>query len=736
MPSFVYPNLLWALALVAIPVLIHLINLVRQRRVAWAAMEFLLASQRKNSAWIRLKELLLLLLRIGAFVGVVLVLAEPLWNREFALRLAGRRTHRIVLLDDSYSMSDRWADTSAFDAGKQVVERLGEQAALAANPQRLTLVRFSAAPSAGRAAQPDLVEEPVDSDFASRLSAILAVIAPSEQAVGPEAALALADTLTATDRGDDVVVTLISDFRKSQWNEPRTLAQALHKLAERGHRLELVQCVDAEHANLAITSLEPAEGSKAAGVSFSMAVTIANKGPQAAREVAVMFEQDGQLRPALVLDEIAAGESQRRTFPVFFSTAGEHGVAVHLPADSVAADNHRYQVLQMPLAVPVLIIEGAAGEGDGRFLQAALAPGGAVKTGVSPQLEGPTFLNSADLNKFHTIYLTDVPRLDDAGLKALEKFVRSGGGLGVFMGPRCQTSWYTDAFYRKGQGPFPLPLAGATQLLVDRLEKAPDLEITDHPMFRVFRGERNSFLSAVTFDRFFAAPPDWKPAATSATRVIARLRNGSPLAVEQDWGQGRVLTVLSTAAPVWNNWGLNPSFVVAMLEMQSRLDGRPVAAPAKTVTAPLEVVLDPTRYAGQARLVPPLGGTLGPRTLDLLRTPEGMKLAFADAWTSGIYDVQLSTADNQSETRRFAFNVDTAESEMARFDAAQLSRRLPGIRFDYRPAAQYSAAAHDLAGSNLTDMILYVLLALLVGEQLLASVASYHPRAATRSVRR
>ncbi|MGH7137009.1 MAG: BatA domain-containing protein, partial [Pirellulales bacterium] len=42
MQSFINPSLLWGLALVAVPVLIHLINLLRHRRVPWAAMEFLL----------------------------------------------------------------------------------------------------------------------------------------------------------------------------------------------------------------------------------------------------------------------------------------------------------------------------------------------------------------------------------------------------------------------------------------------------------------------------------------------------------------------------------------------------------------------------------------------------------------------------------------------------------------------------------------------------------------------
>ncbi len=48
-------------AFAALPVLIHLINMMRHRRVKWAAMDFLLQSYKRNRNWIFLKQLLLLL---------------------------------------------------------------------------------------------------------------------------------------------------------------------------------------------------------------------------------------------------------------------------------------------------------------------------------------------------------------------------------------------------------------------------------------------------------------------------------------------------------------------------------------------------------------------------------------------------------------------------------------------------------------------------------------------------
>ena len=81
MPAFDFaPLVWWGLPLVAAPVLIHLINLLRHRRVRWAAMELLVASQKKYKTRILLRQLLLLALRTAAVAGIVLALAQPRWR--------------------------------------------------------------------------------------------------------------------------------------------------------------------------------------------------------------------------------------------------------------------------------------------------------------------------------------------------------------------------------------------------------------------------------------------------------------------------------------------------------------------------------------------------------------------------------------------------------------------------------------------------------------------------------
>ena len=103
--------------------------------------------------------------------------------------MGGTRTHHIMLLDDSFSMSDRWEDTDAFAEAKKVVERIGGEAARQPHPQLLTLLRFSRVGRFQRAAEPDLLKQPVGGETPDKLAELLGRLKVSQTAAGPIPAL-------------------------------------------------------------------------------------------------------------------------------------------------------------------------------------------------------------------------------------------------------------------------------------------------------------------------------------------------------------------------------------------------------------------------------------------------------------------------------------------------------------------------------------------------------------------
>jgi hypothetical protein len=735
MPSFLHPALFWTLGLptlgvVALPVLIHLINMMRHRRVDWAAMEFLLLSQKKNRTWVMLKQLLLLLLRMLAVAAVVFVVAQPLLRNQWGNLLHGTQTHHIVLLDDSFSMSDRWADTDAFSEAKKVVERLGAEAARQVQPQAFTLLRFSQAGQFQRRTQPDLLKQPVGAEFVDKLNQSLAKLKVTQTAAGPIGAIQAIGQLLGSADGERRVVYVVSDFRVRQWGDPTDLRKELQQLNEAEAEIHLVNCIDKTRPNLAIASLAPADGIRAAGVPWFMEVAVQNFGPTVVREVPVLLSEDGHARPAVTLAEIPPGRVVKERFLVHFPNAGPHQIEARLDGDAVAADNYRYGAIELPADVPVLLIDGDARAYDARFLNWALAPGGAVRTGIRPQIETPRYLSLKPLDDFHVICLANIERLEKSAIDALEKFVAGGGGAAFFLGEHSQGKFFNDALYRGGQGLFPAPLGREAELLVDRLEPAPDVQVDKHFIFRVFAEKRNTFLPAVTVQRYFAVAEGWQPPPDSTVRVVARLRNAAPLVVERGFGKGRVMAFLTTAAPAWNNWARNPSFVVAMQDLQAYLARRAADEGSRLVGAPLEVTLDPARYKPQVRFVAPDEAGAPNAPTDAVRNADGMlQVSLPDTDASGFYEARLTRTDETPEVRHYAINVDPGEGELAALDAQQLAPRLEGVKYQYEQAAALQFSASESTGYNFGETLLYLLILLLIGEQVLAWSASYHPAA-------
>src|SRR5712691_5806622 len=92
-------------ALVSAPILIHLINRMRFKRIRWAAMEFLLKSQKRNRRRLIIEQLILLLLRC-LLVLLAAFLVARFVGPALGLTPTSSTTH-VVVLDDTVSMTDR-----------------------------------------------------------------------------------------------------------------------------------------------------------------------------------------------------------------------------------------------------------------------------------------------------------------------------------------------------------------------------------------------------------------------------------------------------------------------------------------------------------------------------------------------------------------------------------------------------------------------------------------------------
>ena len=93
----------------------------------------------------------------------------------------------------------------------------------------------------------------------------------------------------------------------------------------------------------------------------------------------------------------------------------------------------------------------------------------------------------------------------------------------------------------------------------------------------------------------------------------------------------------------------------------------------------------------------------------------------------GVYELQFTAGDGASDLRRVTRNAATSESDLATLDGRQLAEALPGIEYVLHTADEVQRQAERVAGVNITPWVFAALAALLVVEQILAYVCSYHP---------
>lgn len=122
--KFINPNYLWFLLLILVPIIIHLFNFKRYKRIYFSNIKFLqqlVASNRKKS---KLQELIRLLLRVLAIVFLVLAFARPYFSDNVTKTIRNSTDVTNIYIDNSFSMSAKTQNSSALEVAKNSAIKL------------------------------------------------------------------------------------------------------------------------------------------------------------------------------------------------------------------------------------------------------------------------------------------------------------------------------------------------------------------------------------------------------------------------------------------------------------------------------------------------------------------------------------------------------------------------------------------------------------------------------------
>ena len=357
--SFLQPLLLIALPLALLPVIIHLIHLHRRRAVRWAATMFLRAAQRMNQGLSKLRQYLILALRVLALAALILMEGRPLAGGLLGLT-GGAPDTVLLLIDRSASMEQQnlatglsKRATGLANLANAIDEAYGSRSRLVLIDSA-TLTTQSVENAAALRSLPTLGGTATASDIPALLQTALDHI-----------------TTNQTGRTD---LWLLSDLRQNDWDAAggrwETLRSAFSSL--QGLRFHLLSYPEPAQNNLALrverTTRRATSGGNAE-LLLDLRLTRPEGPPDSPLEVPLRITLNGTsstLNLTLKEKELVL---QGHSIPLDQATKTGWG-QIELPADTNPADNRAAFVFGEPAPLRSVLI--TSDEDVSRPLKAAL----------------------------------------------------------------------------------------------------------------------------------------------------------------------------------------------------------------------------------------------------------------------------------------------------------------------------------------------------------------------------
>ncbi len=766
------PALAGFAALLAVPLVIHLLNRRRYRTVPWAAMEFLLQAYKKKRKKLQVENLLLLLLRCAIPVVLAFVFARPYFGPDSLLSVVGEpKREVIVVLDESYSMSRRAGSGTLFQTAIEQIRRL--VAGLKAEREdRISLLTFGKEPrlhcvaagfadferKLGALARPQYER----ADLGRMLDVLLTEVLDKQVQGHPEVwivsdfqgvtfdepANAATSAVAAVDPTAAAVAGSPASAATDGVELPGTTGSKMRRLGERS-ALHLVNLTDGAlpPENAAVTELRPSEPIAIQGQPIRLSATITRGGR--ATSGSGRFRVGDVERP-MTFSYDAEGKA---TVELYHSCAisGDVGVEFRLDEDDLPDDDARFLRLPVKSSLPVLVVDGApAGadplEGAAGNLVLILDPNyGDLEAEGYRRFFEPTVVpwyelsrSKPDFAKYEAVIFVNVREIEaEKVMPELLSYVEGGGGALFLLGDQLWPQTWNERLY-KGDGSGLMPLRIASEPVGEAYDPAAGaalhatpfrLELADelHPAVRTFTDDRRRGFLRFPIFRYW--PFETESGGVSAlpkdARVVLRYeKSGAPALIDHRVGRGRTLWFnVSGAEDDWSNFTrVASAFFPLAWDMLNHLCVRdpgehqlPIGGSiARGYPAPpLTWSITPPGAAARLFRDPPREAVHG-----LWRLP-----SFSDTRVPGLYALEVQLGGDDPPVRElFAVNIDASESNLRCLDREELASLWDKAVFTYhaREIPTDIAEQQPERQGEIWKRLLLALLVMLLLETLLA----------------
>jgi hypothetical protein len=420
--SFLQPWMLLALPIAAMPIIIHLIHQRRFQSIDWGAMKFLLEANRMSRGYARIRQWLILALRVIALAALVFLISRPLATGWLGLAGGGRPDTTLILIDRSPSMTQQDASSasSKLQAGLEQLSRT-----LSTLGSGRWVMIDSVSNRATELASPsELMQSPTTG--------------PSSATADLPAMLQTAHDYVQNNRAGQTEIWICSDLRSSDWNADnarwKTLRDSFQKFKQ-SVRFHLLAYPAEPAANLSVRATGIQRRVSGDSASLFLSVHLTRRGGEGKLQFPLQFEVDGARSEVTINMEGSELDLKNLRIPL----EGKHTQGwgrVSIPADENSSDNEFYFVYDEER--PRLTVLVAEDREQVRPLQLAAAnsPDPSIKSNV--EVLAPDQLSNVVWEDV-ALLLWTAPVPSGEANNQLRQFVGRGGHV-VFFPPHTPNS--------------------------------------------------------------------------------------------------------------------------------------------------------------------------------------------------------------------------------------------------------------------------------------------------------
>lgn len=574
--GFLSVTFLVALPLALAPILLHLFDRRRNVTIEWGAMEFLLAAATRRTSARKLKQWLLLALRVLAIAALVLALARP--------KLPGNwfgshdRGETVFVIDNSMSTQRTSDDTTLF---AKLIARATEELSDVAPGDTVRVLLASPYPVWATAG-----DVRVDANSRELVVQQFQEIQPTNGSSDLLAAMFTAVQADADPETQRRRVVLLTDGQAVDWKIGDSSGwqrfQEVLKSATIPTELEVIE-LDAKtekSTNIAVNRVQSNRFVTGIGQTFTLTAKIQNHSEVESAACSLAWHVGSEEEHTEDVPPLTGGNTHEAVWRHSFARPGVYSLSCQINAsDNLSPDNCATVVIEVIEEVPVLVVEGAAGQAelqqDSFFLQAAMGwiNGEALEqhSVYRPVTVRPEDLETTSLANYRAVIVPNFTSLSEKAVRELKAFAFNGGGVWIALGPRADIEMFNQYVFAHGDGLAPLAIDGIVVESKSKSDSGSKINATlrEHPATTALADSRKLDTSDILVRRRFRFVP---PPRDEDVSSLLTLTNGESLAVEKYVGRGRVIVLgIPLTMRDWSELAKSQAFVVMVQDWVSYL---------------------------------------------------------------------------------------------------------------------------------------------------------------------